>query len=180
MLAQCTKTTITRLVGNKKYCIWINAWTCDTFSNDFSVGIQPLPLWRNHRESTHCVHHYPSINCLFSVFSNINGEQESTLTTSKKYSWCIPVQKEINPIIWGVAITPEPWNRQQCLFIFEDPNVRVVRLLESLTTMTTASFGSAQSDVGLVIKSPPKAYRGRRPTFHVLYCKMYCRWSRLS
>ena len=27
--------------------------------------------------------HYPSINCLFSVFSNINVELESTLTTSK-------------------------------------------------------------------------------------------------
>ena len=70
-------------------------------------------------------------SCLFSVFSNINGEHESTLTTSKKYSWCIPVQKEIKPIIWGAAITPEPWNRQQCWFIFEDPNVRVARLLET-------------------------------------------------
>ena len=66
--------------------------------------------------------HYPSINCLFSVFSNINGEHESTLMTSKKYSWCIPVQKEIKHvklIIWGAAITPEPWNRQQCWFIFQ-------------------------------------------------------------
>ena len=66
-------------------------------------------------------------SCLFSVFPNINGEHESTLATSKKYSWCIPVQKEIKPIIWGAAITPEPWNRQQCWFIFEDPNVRVAR-----------------------------------------------------
>ena len=74
-------------------------------------------------------------SCLFSVFSNINGEHESTLATSKKYSWCIPVQKEIKPIIWGAAITPKPWNRQQCWFIFEDPNVRVARLLESLATM---------------------------------------------
>ena len=81
---------------------------------------------------------YPSINCLFSVFSNINGEHESTLTTSKKYSWCIPVQKEIKPIIWGAAITPEPWNRQQCWFIFEDPNARVARLSESLATITAA------------------------------------------
>ena len=70
-----------------------------------------------------------TIPCLFSVFSNINGEHESTLTTSKKYSWCIPVQKEIKPIIWGAAITPEPWNRQLCWFIFKDPNVRVARLL---------------------------------------------------
>ena len=31
----------------------------------------------------------------------------------KKYSWCIPVQKKIKPIIWRAAITPEPWNRQQ-------------------------------------------------------------------
>ena len=74
-------------------------------------------------------------SCLFSVFSNINGEHESTLTTSKKYSWCIPVQKEIKPIIWGAAITPEPWNRQQCWFIFEDPNVRVARLLRDLATI---------------------------------------------
>ena len=81
-----------------------------------------------------CKHHYPSINCLFSVFSNINGEHESTLTTSKKYSWCIPVQKEIKPTIWGSAITPEPWNRQK--IIFEDPNVRVARLFGSLTTKT--------------------------------------------
>ena len=58
----------------------------------------------------------------------INGEHESTLITSKKYSWCIPVQKEIKLIIWGAAITPEPWNHQQCWFIFEDPNVRVARL----------------------------------------------------
>ena len=94
----------------------------------FGVG----PFW----PGTHCVHHYPSINCLFSVFSNINGEHESTLTTSKKYSWCIPVQKEIKPIIWGAAVTPELWNCQQCLFIFEDPNVRVARLLESLATIT--------------------------------------------
>ena len=70
-----------------------------------------------------------TIHRLFSVFSNINGEHESTLTTSKKYSWCIPVLKEIKPIIWEAAITPEPWNRQQCWFIFEDPNVRVARLL---------------------------------------------------
>ena len=49
--------------------------------------------------------------------------------------WCIPVQKEIKPIIWGAAITPEPWNRQQCWFIFEDPNVRVPRLSESLVTI---------------------------------------------
>ena len=60
------------------------------------------------------VRHYPLINCLFSEFWNINGEHESTLTTSKKYSWCIPEQKEIKPIIWWAAITPEPWNRQQC------------------------------------------------------------------
>ena len=53
---------------------------------------------------------------IFSVFSNINGEHESTLTTSKKYPWCILVQKEIKPTIWGAAITPEPWNRQKKLF----------------------------------------------------------------
>ena len=34
----------------------------------------------------------------------------------KKYPWCILVQKEIKPIIWGAAITPEPWNRQKILF----------------------------------------------------------------
>ena len=49
-------------------------------------------------------------SCLFSVFSNINGKHENTLTTSKKYSWCIPVQNEIKPIIWGAAITPEPYS----------------------------------------------------------------------
>ena len=58
----------------------------------------------------------------------------------KKYSWCIPVQKEIKPIIWGAAITPEPWNRQQCWFIFEDPNVRVARLLESLATIKEVAY----------------------------------------
>ena len=84
------------------------------FQTSFSIEIQPLSWWRNHRGSTHCVHHYPPINYLFAVFSNINGERESTLTTSVKYSWCIPVQKKIKPIIWGAAITPEPWNRQQC------------------------------------------------------------------
>ena len=50
--------------------------------------------------------------CLFSVFSNINGDHESTLTTSKKYSWCILVQKEIKPVIWGAAITPEPYRNK--------------------------------------------------------------------
>ena len=70
---------------------------------------------------------------IFGIFEHKWGTR-NTLTTSKKYSWCIPVQKEIEPIIWGAAITPEPWNRQQCWFIFEDPNVRVARLLESLAT----------------------------------------------
>ena len=102
-----------------------------------------------------CVYHYPSINCLFSVFSNINGEPESTLTTSKKYSWCIPVQKEIKPIIWGAAITPEPWNRQQCWFIFEDPNVRVARLLESLGTMKVQHIRSTYSIQGTYALSAP-------------------------
>ena len=83
------------------------------FQTSFSVGIQPPCQWRNHRGSTHCVHHYPSINCVFSVFSNITGEQESILMTSKKFYWCILVQKKIKPIIWRAAITPEPWNRQQ-------------------------------------------------------------------
>ena len=51
------------------------------FQTSFSVGIQPLSNGEITAEA-HCVHHYPSINCIFSVFSNINGEHESTLTTS--------------------------------------------------------------------------------------------------
>ena len=73
------------------------------------------------------------------------------MATSKKYSWCIPVQKEIKPIIWGAAITPEPWNRQQCWFIFEDPNVRVARLLESLATMSTGMKKTIKLTQGLSI-----------------------------
>ena len=42
------------------------------FQTSFSVGIQP----RNHRGSTHSVHHYPSFNCILSVFFNINGERK--------------------------------------------------------------------------------------------------------
>ena len=68
----------------------------------------------------------------------------------KKYSWCIPVQKEIKPIIWGAAITPEPWNRQQCWFIFEDPNVRVARLLRDLATIKNVQDTMSQR-TGLVI-----------------------------
>ena len=72
---------------------------------------------------------------IFGIFEHKWGTRKH-IDDLKKYSWCIPVQKEIKPIIWGAAITPEPWNRQQCWFIFEDPNVRVARLLKSLATMT--------------------------------------------
>ena len=65
---------------------------------------------------------------IFGIFEHKWGTRKH-IDDLKKYSWCIPVQKEIKPIIWGAAITPEPWNRQQCWFIFEDPNVRVARLL---------------------------------------------------
>ena len=71
---------------------------------------------------------------IFGIFEHNWGTLKH-IDDLKKYSWCIPVQKEIKPIIWGATITPEPWNRQQCWFIFEDPNVRVARLLESLATM---------------------------------------------
>ena len=71
---------------------------------------------------------------IFGIFEHKWGTRKH-IDDLKKYSWCIPVQKEIKPIIWGAAITPEPWNRQQCWFIFEDPNVRVARLLESLATI---------------------------------------------
>ena len=63
----------------------------------------------------------------FGIFEHKWGTRKH-IDDLKKYSWCIPVQKEIKPIIWGAAITPEPWNRQQCWFIFEDPKVRVARL----------------------------------------------------
>ena len=65
---------------------------------------------------------------IFGIFEHKWGTRKH-IDDLKNYSWCIPVQKEIKPIIWGAAITPEPWNRQQCWFIFEDPNVRVARLL---------------------------------------------------
>ena len=64
---------------------------------------------------------------IFGIFEHKWGTRKH-IGDLKKYSWCIPVQKEIKPIIWGAVITPEPWNRQQCWFIFEDPNVRVARL----------------------------------------------------
>ena len=76
---------------------------------------------------------------IFGIFEHKWGTRKH-IDDLKKYSWCIPVQKEIKPIIWGAAVTPEPWNRQQCWFIFEDPNVRVARLLESLATMTTCNL----------------------------------------
>ena len=66
----------------------------------------------------------------FGIFEHKWGTRKH-IDDLKKYSWCIPVQKEIKPIIWGAAITPEPWNRQQCWFIFEDPNVGVARLFET-------------------------------------------------
>ena len=66
------------------------------FQTSFSVGIQPLFKWRNHRGNTHCVHHYPSINCIFSVFSNINGEHESTLTTSKNTHGANQYKRKLN------------------------------------------------------------------------------------
>ena len=70
---------------------------------------------------------------IFGIFEHKWGTQKH-IDDLKKYSWCIPVQKKIKPIIWGAAIMPEPWNRQQCQF-FKDPKLRVVRLLESLTTI---------------------------------------------
>ena len=76
-----------------------------------------------------CVHPWLSIDQLFifGIFEHKCGTRKH-IDDLKKYSWCIPVLKEIKPIIWGAAITPKPWNRQQCWFIFEDPNVRVARL----------------------------------------------------
>ena len=69
---------------------------------------------------------------IFDIFEHKWGTRKH-IGDLKKYSWCIPVQKEIKPIIWGAAITPEPWNRQQCWFIFEDPNVRVARLSKNMS-----------------------------------------------
>ena len=80
------------------------------------------------------VANYPVQLFIFGIFEHKWGTRKH-IDDLKKYSWCIPVQKEIKPIIWGAAITPEPRNRQQCWFIFEDPNVRVARLLESLATI---------------------------------------------
>ena len=54
---------------------------------------------------------------------------------------CILVQKEIKPIIWGAALTPEIAVKSSTVLFFEDPNVRVVRLLESLTTIIV-NYGS--------------------------------------
>ena len=73
---------------------------------------------------------------MFGVSPHLNLTPLAAFLRFLPISSRIPVQKEIKPIIWGAAITPEPWNRQQCLFIFEDPNVRVARLLESLATIT--------------------------------------------
>ena len=76
---------------------------------------------------------------IFGIFEHKWGTRKH-INDLKKYSRCMPVQKEIKPKIWGDAITPGPWNRQQCWFIFEDPNVRVARLLESLATIRLSSF----------------------------------------
>ena len=102
------------------------------FQTSFSVGIQPLS--RNHRGSTHCTPLSIDQLFIFGIFEHKWGTLKH-IDDLKKYSWSIPVQKKIKPIIWGAAITPEPWNRQQCWFIFEDPNLRVARLLESLATI---------------------------------------------
>ena len=80
------------------------------------------------------VYHYPSF--ILGIFEHKWGTRKH-IDDLKKYSWCIPVLKEIKPIIWEAAITPEPWNRQQCWYIFEDPNVRVARLLRDLATKTS-------------------------------------------
>ena len=50
---------------------------------------------------------------IFGIFEHEWGTRKH-IDDLKKYSWCIPVQKKIKPIIWGAAIMPEPWNRQQC------------------------------------------------------------------
>ena len=79
---------------------------------------------------------------IFGIFEHKWGTRKH-IDDLKKYSGCIPIQKEIKPIIWGAAITPEPWNRQQCWFIFEDPNVRVARLLRDLATIKPIIWGAA-------------------------------------
>ena len=38
------------------------------------------------------------------------GNTKAHWRPQKKYSWCIPVQNEIKPIIWGAVITPEPYS----------------------------------------------------------------------
>ena len=76
---------------------------------------------------------------IFGIFEHKWGTRKH-IDDLKKFSWCIPVQKEIKPIIWGAAITPEPWNRQQCWFIFEDPNVRVARRQEIRLSMHRQSW----------------------------------------
>ena len=57
---------------------------------------------------------YPMISSVHNVRKGTHACSPNISGKSKKYSWCIPVQMKIKLIIWGVAITPEPWNRQQC------------------------------------------------------------------
>ena len=63
------------------------------FQTSFSgVGIQPQPQWRNHRGSTH----YPSINCIFSVFSNINGNAKAHRRPQKRTHGAYPYKIKLN------------------------------------------------------------------------------------
>ena len=50
------------------------------FSNDF-LRRNPTPVLMVKSQRKHSVHHCPSINRIFSVFSNINEERGNTITT---------------------------------------------------------------------------------------------------
>ena len=76
---------------------------------------------------------------IFGIFEHKWGTRKH-IDDLKKILMVHTGTKKIKPIIWGAAITPEPCNRQQCWFIFEDPNVRVARLLESLATITMCQY----------------------------------------
>ena len=110
---QCYLNVQRRLVSNKKYCIWINAWTCATFSNEFQRRNPTTVLMaKSPRDHTLCTPLSIYQLYIFGIFEHKWGTRKH-LDDLKKYSWCIPVQKKIKPIIWRAAITPEPSNRQQ-------------------------------------------------------------------
>ena len=79
-----------------------------------------------------CVHHYPSINCIFSVFSNINGEHENNIDDLKNYHGVHQDKRKLNLWFEGPQNSARTV-KSSTVVMFEDTKCRVVSPIKRLT-----------------------------------------------